>query len=183
MGSGNTGSRDPQVTRLHPIGELRRSSDYQTAPRQFRHQGLDVNISPQRFNPRSVACLVYQKVFRCTEVHPAAIMSNEVTDFLRSVKELQERREEEDEARSRELEEKFLQEKRERQARRAGTSAAVLYCHCIAFPSKFLFSFISWQGDLFSASACYQNIGMPKERVGSRPVPYRFQPILSWLYH
>lgn len=48
-------------------------------------------------------------------------MSDEVSDFLRSVEELKERREQEDEARSRELEEKFLQERAERQARRAGT--------------------------------------------------------------
>jgi hypothetical protein len=46
-------------------------------------------------------------------------MSDEVSDFLRSVEELQER-DQQDEARSRELEEKFLQERRERQARRAG---------------------------------------------------------------
>ena len=117
-------------------------------------KGLDVNISPQRFNPRSVACLVYQKVFRCTEVRPAAIMSNEVTDFLRSVKELQERREEEDEARSRELEEKFLQEKRERQARRAGRSTHVLHCHCIAFPSKSLPLFYFSARRPFLARAC-----------------------------
>ncbi|KAK4155186.1 hypothetical protein C8A00DRAFT_13761 [Chaetomidium leptoderma] len=45
-------------------------------------------------------------------------MSDEVSDFLRSVELLKERREEEDEARSRELEEKILQEKKERQARR-----------------------------------------------------------------
>jgi len=48
-------------------------------------------------------------------------MSDEVSDFLRSVELLKGRREEEDEARSRELEQKILQEKRERQARRAGT--------------------------------------------------------------
>lgn len=52
---------------------------------------------------------------------PQAAMSDEVSDFLRSVELLKERREEEDEARSRELEEKILQEKKERQARRAGT--------------------------------------------------------------
>ncbi|KAL1839746.1 hypothetical protein VTJ49DRAFT_1212 [Mycothermus thermophilus] len=45
-------------------------------------------------------------------------MSDEVSDFLRSVELLKERREEETEARSRELEEKILQEKKERQARR-----------------------------------------------------------------
>lgn len=47
-------------------------------------------------------------------------MSDEVSDFLRSVELLKERREEEDEARSRDLEEQILQDKRERQARRAG---------------------------------------------------------------
>jgi hypothetical protein len=52
-------------------------------------------------------------------------MSDEVSDFLRSVEALKERREEEDEARSRELEEKILQEKRERQARRAGKVTSV----------------------------------------------------------
>ena len=43
-----------------------------------------------------------------------------VSDFLRSVELLKERREEEDEARNRDLEEQILQDKRERQARRAG---------------------------------------------------------------
>lgn len=47
-------------------------------------------------------------------------MSDEVSDFLRSVEELKERREQEDEARAKELEEKFLRERSERQARRAG---------------------------------------------------------------
>ncbi|KAK3494821.1 uncharacterized protein B0T23DRAFT_403646 [Neurospora hispaniola] len=45
-------------------------------------------------------------------------MSDEVSDFLRSVELLKGRREEEDEARSRELEQKILAEKAERQARR-----------------------------------------------------------------
>lgn len=58
-------------------------------------------------------------------------MSDEVSDFLRSVERLKERREEEDEARSRELEEKILQEKRERQARRAGTTNPLSF-----YPSK-----------------------------------------------
>ncbi|KAK4143886.1 uncharacterized protein C8A04DRAFT_12017 [Dichotomopilus funicola] len=52
-------------------------------------------------------------------------MSDEVSDFLRSVELLKERREEEDEARSRELEEKILQEKRERQARRAERARSI----------------------------------------------------------
>jgi len=60
-------------------------------------------------------------------------MSDEVSDFLRSVELLKGRREEEDEARSRELEEKILQEKRERQARRAGTPIPSFIC--LAHPS------------------------------------------------
>lgn len=56
-------------------------------------------------------------------------MSDEVSNFLRSVEQLKERRDQEDEARSRELEEKFLQERRERQARRAGT---FLFFSCLA---------------------------------------------------
>lgn len=47
-------------------------------------------------------------------------MSEDVSRFLEQVKELGDRRIEEDEKRSRELEEKILQEKKERQARRAG---------------------------------------------------------------
>jgi len=59
-------------------------------------------------------------------------MSDEVSSFLRSVEQLKDRRLEEDEARSRELEEKILQEKRERQARRAGTFhlSAALFRPC-----------------------------------------------------
>ncbi|KAK3368232.1 hypothetical protein B0H63DRAFT_488084 [Podospora didyma] len=52
-------------------------------------------------------------------------MSDEVSDFLRSVELLKGRREEEDEARSRDLEEKILQEKRERQARRAERARSI----------------------------------------------------------
>ncbi|EAQ91448.1 hypothetical protein CHGG_03383 [Chaetomium globosum CBS 148.51] len=52
-------------------------------------------------------------------------MSDEVSDFLRSVELLKERREEEDEARSRDLEEKILQEKKERQARRAERARSI----------------------------------------------------------
>jgi hypothetical protein len=47
-------------------------------------------------------------------------MSDDVSQFLQQVEQLKGRRIEEDEARTRELEEKILQEKRERQARRAG---------------------------------------------------------------
>ncbi len=48
-------------------------------------------------------------------------MSDDVTQFLQQVQQMQGRRAEEDEAKSRELEEKILQEKSERAARRAGT--------------------------------------------------------------
>ena len=48
-------------------------------------------------------------------------MSDDVSQFLQQVAQLNDRRIEEDEARTRELEERILQEKRERQARRAGT--------------------------------------------------------------
>ena len=47
-------------------------------------------------------------------------MSDDVSQFLQQVQQLQGRRAEEDEARSRELEEKILQEKSDRAARRAG---------------------------------------------------------------
>lgn len=47
-------------------------------------------------------------------------MSNEVSDFLRSVEQLNHSRDEDEEARSRELEEKLLQQRKERQARREG---------------------------------------------------------------
>lgn len=48
-------------------------------------------------------------------------MSDEVSDFLRSVEQLNHRRDEDDEARARERDEKILQQRRERQARREGT--------------------------------------------------------------
>ncbi|KAK4190120.1 hypothetical protein QBC35DRAFT_491414 [Podospora australis] len=52
-------------------------------------------------------------------------MSDEVSDFLRSVELLKGKREEEDEARSRELEEKIMQEKEERRARRAERARSI----------------------------------------------------------
>ncbi|KIH90573.1 gelsolin domain containing protein [Sporothrix brasiliensis 5110] len=52
-------------------------------------------------------------------------MSDEVSNFLRSVEQLKDRRLEEDEARSRELEERILQDKRERQARRAERARSI----------------------------------------------------------
>lgn len=72
---------------------------------------------PTSREPLAFLCHVHAATPACN-----TIMSDEVSDFLRSVELLKGRREEEDEARSRELEEKILQEKRERQARRAGTN-------------------------------------------------------------
>ena len=63
-------------------------------------------------------------------------MSEEVSQFLLQIKELGDRRVEEDAARSRELEEQILQEKRERQARRAGTFLLAQYLPIRLFCSK-----------------------------------------------
>ncbi|KAK1974928.1 hypothetical protein LZ30DRAFT_380220 [Colletotrichum cereale] len=52
---------------------------------------------------------------------------DDVSKFLQDVKEMNARRTEEDDARQRELDEKIQQEKRERQARRAGTSLSVVF--------------------------------------------------------
>ncbi|WDK16728.1 hypothetical protein CGRA01v4_08011 [Colletotrichum graminicola] len=52
---------------------------------------------------------------------------DDVSKFLQDVKEMNARRTEEDDARQRELDEKIQQEKRERQARRAGTSLSFSY--------------------------------------------------------
>lgn len=59
-------------------------------------------------------------------------MSDEVSNFLRSVEQLNQRRDEDEEARSRELEEKILQQRRERQARREGTYVLGKALACIA---------------------------------------------------
>lgn len=60
-------------------------------------------------------------------------MSEDVSKFLEQVRELGDRRVEEDEARSRELEEKILADRKERQARRAGTSYNnLLFTCCLA---------------------------------------------------
>ena len=48
-------------------------------------------------------------------------MSEDVSEFLKQVKDLEHQRAGEDDARSKELEEKILQDRKERQARRAGT--------------------------------------------------------------
>jgi hypothetical protein len=51
--------------------------------------------------------------------HPAD-GSEDVTDFLQRIKELGDRRDQEDEERNKKLEEEILQGRKERQARRAG---------------------------------------------------------------
>lgn len=52
----------------------------------------------------------------------AADGSEDVNDFLQRIKELGDRRDQEDEERNRKLEEEILQGRKERQARRAGKS-------------------------------------------------------------
>jgi hypothetical protein len=51
--------------------------------------------------------------------------SEDVNDFLQRIKELGDRRDQEDEERNRKLEEEILQGKKERQARRAGRFSQV----------------------------------------------------------
>lgn len=58
-------------------------------------------------------------------------MSDDVTQFLQQVEQLKGRRVEEDDARSRELEEKILQEKGERAARRAGKLKHGVWVICV----------------------------------------------------
>lgn len=50
--------------------------------------------------------------------------SEDVNDFLQRIRELGERRDKEDEERTKKLEDEILQGRKERQARRAGTSFA-----------------------------------------------------------
>lgn len=50
----------------------------------------------------------------------------DVNDFLQRIRELGERRDKEDEERTKKLEDEILQGRRERQARRAGTFAPLL---------------------------------------------------------
>ncbi|KAH8673771.1 hypothetical protein BX600DRAFT_378394, partial [Xylariales sp. PMI_506] len=61
----------------------------------------------------------------CVLCVPEPVMSEDVSNFLKQVKELGDRRIEEDEARSRELEEKILQDRKERQARRAERARSI----------------------------------------------------------
>ena len=51
--------------------------------------------------------------------------SEDVTDFLRRIRELGDKRDREDEERTRKLEEEILQGRKERQARRAGGGNAL----------------------------------------------------------
>ncbi|CCF40429.1 hypothetical protein CH063_02352 [Colletotrichum higginsianum] len=65
---------------------------------------------------------------------------DDVSKFLQDVKEMNARRTEEDDARQRELDEKIQQEKRERQARRAGTSCLCFSC-LVLLPSHHISPF------------------------------------------
>jgi hypothetical protein len=56
----------------------------------------------------------------------AADTSEDVNDFLQRIKELGDKRDQEDEERNRKLEEEILQGRKERQARRAGKSLQFL---------------------------------------------------------
>lgn len=104
---------------------------------------VDISSAPEHWKPAdspSALCssqliLILHPSVEChaEDVVQGTAMSDEVSDFLRSVERLKERREEEDEARSRELEEKILQEKKERQARRAGTLNPIL---CLFTPPQ-----------------------------------------------
>ncbi|KAI0860954.1 hypothetical protein F4860DRAFT_182575 [Xylaria cubensis] len=101
-------------------------------------------------------------------------MSEDVSRFLSQVKELGERRVEEDEARSRELEEKILQDRKERQARRRGKSLYPLVAfvplvtrailHFTPCASGFEASLCDWLGHwqpLFS-SGCRSTCALPR---------------------
>lgn len=58
--------------------------------------------------------------------------SEDVNDFLQRIRELGERRDKEDDERTKKLEEEILQGRKERQARRAGTSLVFLTL-CLEF--------------------------------------------------
>lgn len=66
--------------------------------------------------------------------------SEDVNDFLQRIKELGDRRDQEDEERNRKLEEEILQGKKERQARRAG-----MFCS-------------SNRDELMYSSSCYKSL-------------------------
>lgn len=62
--------------------------------------------------------------------------SEDVNDFLQRIRELGERRDKEDDERTKKLEEEILQGRKERQARRAGTPlspSSVAVCVVLAF--------------------------------------------------
>ena len=63
--------------------------------------------------------------------------SEDVTEFLKEIKGLGERRDEEDELRNKRLEEEILQGRKERQARRAGTQPSMLFSRIIVLVNRF----------------------------------------------
>ena len=66
--------------------------------------------------------LIEYKKWKGPENFTMADGSEDVNDFLQRIKELGDRRDQEDEERNRRLEEEILQGRKERQARRAGTT-------------------------------------------------------------
>lgn len=72
---------------------------------------------------------------------------DDVSKFLQDVKEMNARRTEEDDARQRELDDKIQQEKRERQARRAGTLLRVRGKQAGITSVRLLA--VAWQGQAF----------------------------------
>ncbi|EFX00662.1 gelsolin domain containing protein [Grosmannia clavigera kw1407] len=97
-------------------------------------------------------------------------MSDEVSNFLRSVEQLKDRRLEEDEARSRELEEKILQEKRERQARREERARSISPQKSSPAntppPSSSHHRYNSSQSDVLKPASPYNS---PSSRSNNRP--------------
>ena len=83
--------------------------------------------------------------------------SEDVNDFLQRIRELGDKRDKEDEERTRKLEEEILQGRKERQARRAGT----LKCLLSARPPPDLVEGIAGGGNVLRANTA---IGIQKER-------------------
>ena len=69
---------------------------------------------------------------------PPADGSEDVNDFLLRIKELGDRRDQEDEERNRKLEEEILQGRKERQARRAGRSIGFVMARWCCDSSSYL---------------------------------------------
>lgn len=71
----------------------------------------------------------YNFVYRCSSMSSTtgADDAEDVNDFLQRIRDLGNKRDQEDEERNRKLEEEILQGRKERQARRAGWSTLVMF--------------------------------------------------------